>query len=305
MRVLMTGASGFIGTQVASWLAKKNIDLVGVDLVKPPLGSPITCLEGSFADKDFMGKVLRERKITHIIHLAATTVPASSNLNIIYDVESNVVGSISLIETAVKCGIKKFIYLSSGGTVYGRSCAEKLDEKHPTEPICSYGIAKLTIEKYLGLFSHLDGLDHIILRAANPFGPGQRHDSGQGLIATFVHKIKSGDEIEIWGDGSVVRDYFYVADLAELVELALRSDATGVFNAGSGVGTSVSEMLRLVESLLQAKSRKNYRPGRQFDVDRLVLNCEAACSTFGWRPRTSLTDGVKRYIDWYNKNRAE
>lgn len=278
----------------------EGIFALGLDVVKPAIASSRQkYLNMNFSDFKKLEEEIKKNEITHIVHLASSTLPKSSNEDMKDDVTSNVVGTLSLLEVAVACGVKKFIYLSSGGTIYGPDVSIPIDEKHPTDPICSYGIGKLAVEKYLNLFQHLHGLDYVSLRAANPYGPGQNPAGGQGLIATFLHKILCKETIEIWGDGSIIRDYFYVTDLIDLIKLSIKSESSGVFNAGSGVGVSVNEVLTLLESTLDASAMIAFQPHREFDVPRIVLDCSAAAAVFDWRADTTLQDGVSQFVDWY------
>jgi UDP-glucose 4-epimerase len=195
--------------------------------------------------------------------------------------------------------------MSSGGTVYGSPRAVPVDESHPNDPICSYGISKLAIEKYLFLYQQLYGLNYIALRAANPYGPGQNPYSGQGVIANFVHRMLSKQSIEIWGNGDIVRDYFHVRDLASLTKLALFSTETGVFNAGSGVGVSINQLIKILGSIIKYQTEIVYKEQRILDVPAIVLDCAAAKRKFGWQAGTSLQDGIEDYVSWYRAGQKE
>lgn len=296
----MTGACGFIGKHLMTSFEADGIFALGLDVVEPSSGSPRQkYLNMNFSDFKALREEIKKNEVTHIVHLASSTLPKSSNEDMKYDVTSNVVGTLSLLEVAVACGVKKIIYLSSGGTIYGPDVSIPIDEKHPTNPICSYGIGKLAVEKYLNLFQHLHGLDYVSLRAANPYGPGQNPAGGQGLIATFLHKILAKETIEIWGDGSVVRDYFYISDLIDLIKVSIKSGVSGVFNAGSGVGVSINEVLALLEGTLDTSATIAFHPHRDFDVPKIVLDCSAADRVFDWRADTTLQDGVSQFADWY------
>jgi UDP-glucose 4-epimerase len=192
--------------------------------------------------------------------------------------------------------------MSSGGTVYGVTAHSPVDEGHPTNPICSYGINKLAIEKYLNLYSHLYGLDFIVLRAANPYGRGQNPLKGQGIIANLVHKMMLGEPLEIWGDGTVVRDYFDVRDLASLTLKALFSENCGVFNAGSGVGLSIHDLIKVVAKNFSITPDVIFSEERKLDVNSIILNCAKARETFGWKASADINLGVADYISWYSKN---
>ena len=185
-----------------------------------------------------------------LYHLISTTTPQISNDDPVGDVESNVISTINMLKEATKAGVKKIIFFSSGGTIYGVPQYTPIREEHPTEPICSYGIQKLTTEKYLHLFYVLYGLEYGILRIANPYGPRQSPYSGQGVVAAFVHRAVTGQPIEVWGDGSVVRDYVYAADVAKAAVAMLNySGRHRIFNIGSGTGKSLLEIIHSIEAL--------------------------------------------------------
>ncbi len=167
-------------------------------------------VEGDFANQEDIARAVPDCDV--IYHLVSTTLPKSSNDNPVYDVETNIVGTLHLLEVARKSTVRKVIFISSGGTVYGVPNSTPINEEHPTNPICSYGISKLTIEKYLNLYYTLYGLDYCVLRLANPYGERQRTTVAQGAVAVFLHRALRNETIEIWGDGSVVRDYIYVSD---------------------------------------------------------------------------------------------
>jgi len=198
----------------------------------------------------------------------------------------------------VRHRVGKVLFLSSGGAVYGIPRRTPVAEDHPTDPICSYGITKLAVEKYLRLYQHLYGLDYVAIRAANPFGPGQRPNAEQGVVGVFAWRILRGEKLVVWGDGSVVRDYFHVRDLARLCVAALASPATGVFNAGSGTGRSLSELIVAMEERFGAKARVRYEPGRALDVPRIVLDISAARRTFGWEPQIGFAAGLDETRAW-------
>ncbi len=213
--------------------------------------------------------------------------------------ESNVVSTLQLLEAMRGIGIKKIVFASSGGTVYGQPIRTPIDEGHPTDPTTSYGITKLTIEKYMQLEKVLHGLQPVILRVANPYGERQRVEHAQGVVAAFLKRALADQPIEIWGDGSVVRDYLHVSDVAEAFAAALGyQGAETVFNIGSGSGTSLNELVRLLSQQLNKELCVNYQPARDFDVKSNVLNCQRALRDLGWQPQVSMAVGLERTLKW-------
>lgn len=234
-----------------------------------------------------------------VYHFVSTTLPKTSNDDPIYDVRSNLVDTIQLLETCVESGVRKVIFASSGGTVYGPPESVPISEDHPTNPITSYGIVKLAVEKYLRLFHHLYGLDYAALRISNPYGAYQDPVGQQGAISVFLHRIYTGQPITIWGEGNVVRDYLYVSDLADALEAVARIDSGGqVLNIGSGRGASLNELLQLMIEVVGEEPVVEYLPARPLDVPISVLDISRAREELGWRPKTELAEGISRTWDW-------
>lgn len=228
-------------------------------------------------------------------HLSSTTVPSTSNLDPRSDVVSNVLGSLNLLEAARSRGVRRIVFSSSGGTVYGIPRQVPIVEDHQTDPTCAYGISKLAIEKYLALYRHLHGIDSIVLRIANPYGERQRQVSAQGAVAVFLAKALRGETIEIWGDGSVVRDYIYVGEVARAMLATVSYHGQDkVFNIGSGKGLSLNQLVAAINRELGRAAAVNYRPGRGFDVPANVLDISRAEKELGWKPRVDFIEGLSR-----------
>ena len=173
-------------------------------------------------------------------------------------------------------------------------------ETAPTEPITAYGISKLTIEKYLALYEHLHGLDYRVLRVANPFGPYQIPMKNQGIIATLVSHALRHERIEIWGDGSVVRDYIFVGDVIDAMETAAADRGDGrIFNIGTGQGRSLREIIASIEAQLGRELDISWKPGRPIDVPASVMAIERARDVLGWTPKTPFEKGLEQTIAWW------
>ncbi|MBQ6657004.1 MAG: NAD-dependent epimerase/dehydratase family protein [Ottowia sp.] len=301
---LVLGGRGFIGSHLVSALLTRgfrvrcfdrpHVESVGDSFLSNP---DFELCEGDFTSESDVAEALRECEFCY--HLVSTTLPKSSNSDPIFDVESNVVGSLRLLNHAKKNGLKKVVFVSSGGTVYGAPTEIPIPETHPTNPICSYGITKLMIEKYLSLFQELHGLDYTVLRLANPFGDGQRTLATQGAIAVFMGRVLRGEPIEIWGDGSIVRDYIYISDVVNALLLSLfPSNNQHVFNIGSGRGHSLNEVISAIEAVSNCQAVRRYLDARTFDVPANVLNIEAARKFLGWCPKVSFDAGINNFYKW-------
>ena len=299
----MLGGKGFIGSHLVDALLREGFPVTVFDRANiPALNDAATAARVKWIDGDFTSEADVARALEGCdicFHLVSTTLPQSSNADPVFDIETNVAGTARLLNHAVRLGVKKVVFVSSGGTVYGIPRNVPISEDHPTNPICSYGITKLAIEKYLHLYLTLHGLDYTVLRLANPFGERQRIQAAQGAVAVFMGKVLRGEKIEIWGDGSVVRDYIYIGDaVAAMVKAADYRGEERVFNIGSGKGVSLNEILDGIEQVTGRKATRQYTAARAFDVPVSVLALDRARSELGWKPQTSFTDGLHKLMTW-------
>lgn len=299
MKVLVTGGNGFIGSHLVTALLRNGNEVVVVDRGEPRADIEWCGIEyvvGDFSDRELTGRALRGCDL--IYHLASTSVPGTANLDPTSDVRGNLVGTLQLLEAMRDADCRRIVYLSSGGTVYGDPPPgiDLVSEDVICAPISSYGIVKAAVERYLLMGQRTCGLQPIILRASNPYGPRQGRTGIQGLIGTAISKYSKGEAVGVWGDGSAVRDYLYIGDLIELMLAASSSSATGVFNAGSGIGTTVIDVLAYVARAMGCQRRIDFMPSRPFDVGRIVLDISAARREFGWSPCTSLEAGIEKTV---------
>lgn len=299
---LVLGGAGFFGSHLTAALAQaghrvKVFDRPHVDRLALLARERVETFTGDFLNPQALVPALRGTEI--VFHLVSTTLPKTSNDNPVYDVESNVVGSLRLFGLCREHGVRKVVFVSSGGTVYGKPKSVPVTEEHPTDPLCSYGIHKLALEKYLQLAQQLYGLEYCVLRPANLYGPRQRLDISQGAVAVFLDRALRGLPIEIWGDGSVVRDYVYVADAVDAMLKAARfAGEPRIFNIGSGQGTSLNQLVAEIEKLLGRKLKVNYTATRSLDVPVNVLDATLAARHLGWNATTPLGEGLRRTYEW-------
>lgn len=296
MNILVLGGSGFVGSHLIDKLRSHGHRVRVFDKNDEYYRKPIPGIEychGDFENHGLVSDALRD--IDWVFHLISTTLPKTSNDDFAFDVRSNVMESISLFEKCVAGGVKKVVFLSSGGTIYGNPRKLPVKEDSPQNPICSYGVTKLMIEKYLFLFNQLYGLKSVILRPSNVYGPRQNPNGIQGIIPVFLGKFRRGEPIEIWGDGKIVRDYIYVEDLVEGIYRAACVEASyATWNLGSGRGHSINEILRIIRRVVGCKIDVRYGEKRPFDVQRLYLDIDKAKKELSWKPETSLADGIKK-----------
>jgi UDP-glucose 4-epimerase len=291
------GGGGFIGSAVSDLMISKgrSIRIVehprAIPYRKFSDGESVEWIAGDMFDTSVLDQALDGAET--LIHLVSTTLPRNSDADPIHDVESNLIGTLRLLEVAVRKGVRKILFISSGGTVYGRPDYLPIDETHPTNPIVAYGVTKLAIEKFLLLYAHKHGLDVRILRVSNPYGPRQRIETAQGAVTMFMHRVLSGQSIEIWGDGSVIRDYLHVADVADAFLKALEYDgASQIFNISSGVGVSLNELATRIMMAAGKKADIVYHPSRNFDVHANVLCNGLAGRELGWQPAIGMEEGL-------------
>jgi UDP-glucose 4-epimerase len=300
VRVLILGGFGFIGSHLTALLLNRGhhvrvLEWPGrrPDPAVLPRWNEVELREGDFLDADTLHAALEGVEV--VVHLICTTLPEQSNEDPAHDLETNVIGTVRMLSLARRHRVRKVVFSSSGGTIYGQARSIPITEDHRTHPLCSYGITKLTIEKYLELFRQLRQLDYTVLRCANPYGEGQDARRPQGAVGVFLSRLWEGKPIHIWGDGLATRDYVYVRDVAEAFALATETDTSSrVFNVGSGRGTSLNELIKIMVEVTGITPEIAYDRPRPLDVPVNVLDVSLARRELGWVPHTGLVDGVGR-----------
>ena len=306
MKVLVTGGTGFIGSFVVEELLKHNHDVVimanGRQLPSylANLSDKISFYQADFGDTDSLNKILPGCEA--VMHLAWGTVPKQTKGSTAYEFSGNIVSSINLIEKSIDFNIKNFVFISSGGTVYGVPNQIPIPEQHDLNPISNYGLSKLTIEKILHLYKYSNGLNYSILRVSNAYGERQNFFKNQGVIGMWLKNIIQKGEIEIWGDGSVVRDYVYVGDIAKAFVNALHhmdaGNGSSVYNIGGGHGASLNELIEEIKRCVDVPFKVNYKSSRSFDVPVNILDITKAQNELGYNPSTGLNEGIKNTWEW-------
>ncbi|WP_158767339.1 NAD-dependent epimerase/dehydratase family protein [Terricaulis silvestris] len=297
-RCAVFGAGGFIGANLCLALQERVGRLVGFGRRAPPDAlQNVEWVQGDFADPDAYDAALAGANA--VIHLVGASTPASANTDMIADVMNNVVATLHFLDACRRHGVQRVIFVSSGGTIYGVPDVIPTPETYTPEPITAYGVSKLAIERYLSLYRHLHGLEYRALRVANPYGPFQSAAKGQGVVAAFMDKALAGQPIEVWGDGSVVRDYVYVADVVEAIIAAMSHDGPSrVFNIGGGRGHSLNELIGAISEAVGRPIQRTEKAARIIDAPRSVLDISRAQAELGWTPRTELSDGLARALAW-------
>jgi UDP-glucose 4-epimerase len=238
-----------------------------------------------------------------VIHCVSTTTPKSSNESPEFDIQSNVIGTLNLLDICARRDIGKLVFLSSGGTVYGDiGKLDLVDETHAVRPMCSYGVSKLAIEHYLEVYKHLRGLNYVALRLSNPYGERQSPLRALGALTVFLHRTLKHQSVEVWGDGSVTRDFIYVRDVARAVYLATVNPISGVFNVGTGTGLSLRDILSHISNIIGIEPSVTWLASRSFDVPRIVLDATKLRKATDWTSVTSIQDGIEITADWLRRS---
>lgn len=306
VRALVTGASGFLGRALVPALLAMGETVVATGRNACPF-APHPRLVWRRADLALSTAPIAEmlEGVDTIYHLGWSTIPADSFLAPSEDARINIVASVRLLELISPGAEPRFVFASSGGTVYGRLTKVPAPEEHPLRPLSAYGVSKRCVESYLDLFAAFAGIRPVSLRMGNLFGPGQDTARLFGAVAHFSKRALAADPISIFGDGSIVRDYVYIDDAAEAL---IRAGHTGVssaaLNIGSGVGHSLNDIVAILQKQLGKPVAVERAPGRPFDVPVSVLDPAKAKAELGWMPRVSFEEGVARTLASMGKSPA-
>lgn len=293
MRVVITGGAGFIGDAVAAALREAGHAVVVADTAQrlariDAAAHGCEALAFDFSRDAPPAGLFQDAAA--LVHLGCTTHPSHSMDAMAFDATSNIGPSIRLFEAARDAGVGRVVFASSGGTVYGAPSSLPVNEDAPTHPLSAYGVSKLAIEHYLSL---IPGVRGISLRVGNPYGPGQLQGAAVGVVARYLTCVARSEPLEIWGDGSTVRDYVAIADVARAFVCAVTGDLpAGPYNVGSGVGTSLGKVIEAVFTAAQREVPVVQRPARNYDVPAIVLDCSRFSDCSGWHADTSFQVGV-------------
>jgi UDP-glucose 4-epimerase len=300
-RIVVLGGDGFIGRHLVVELAGSPEDtIVAFDRFSMYQGganhpfsgySNVQVVPGNFFNRDDVAAVLD--KADYVFHLVSTTNPATSIHDPLIDIDTNVRGTVEMLQVCAAKAVRKVMFVSSGGTVYGNIDSDRIDESTLTAPLSPYAIGKLAIEHYLRYFKFITGLDYIVYRAANPYGPGQNILGKQGVIPIFMHNVLERRPVTIFGDGSMVRDYFYIGDLTRMITSSYaKANNHDAYNLGSGLGTTVNQLVEAIENCAGSEVERVYSPMPPTYVQRSVLNIDRFVAEFAVSPSTALEEGL-------------
>lgn len=304
---VVTGGGGFIGSHLVEALVLSGWRVRVLDkqcFGNPNLAGPdgrCEFIKGDFGDTSVVAPALCGAST--LFHYASTTTPATAYGRAEFDVQTNLIGTLRLLDAAVRAGVSRVIFSSSGGTVYGPTSEIPITELHPCAPICSHGIIKRAIESYLESLGRSGDIMHTILRYSNPYGPGQRPDRQQGAVAVFTGRILCGESIDLWASPDTVRDYIYISDLiaATMAAAGTEKSINRTLNVGSGEGVSLRELISLIEAASGRRAEVTLRALRPIDVPVNVLATGLAEQILQWTPKVTLREGVLSSVRWVER----
>jgi UDP-glucose 4-epimerase len=310
MRILVTGGAGFIGSHTVDALVAAGAHAVsvldGLSSGKREQVNPAARFyEADLRNAEAIVPILEREKPEVIYHLAAQMDVRRSVADPAFDAGINLVGFLNLMEAARRNGLKRVVFASTGGAIYGEQEQFPCDEEHPRRPVSPYGVAKLATEAYLFFYKVQHGIDYVALRYANVYGPRQDPHGEAGVVAIFCGRMLEGKPSTIFGDGEQTRDYIFVGDVARANVAALGAKASDAFNIGTGVETSVNQLYEVLASAAGVKTPPSYAPARPGEQRRSVISPARAGQVLGWRPEVALDEGLKRTFTFFKERFAQ
>ena len=307
MKILVTGGAGFIASQIADAFIKEGHQVVILDDLSTGFEKNINpkakFIKANICDKNLV-KLFESEKFDVVNHHAAQMDVRRSVKDPEFDATTNILGTINLLQNCVEYGVKKFMFASTGGAVYGEQDYFPADEKHNQQPKSPYGISKLAVEKYLYFYNSEYNLNYTILRYANIYGPRQNPFGEAGVVAIFSTKLLKGEQPVINGHGKQTRDYVFVGDVIKANLLGLNDEASDVYNIGTGMETDVNQLFHYINNIAKAGKEEKHGPAAAGEQLRSVITSDKLFNKFGWRPSTKLEDGLKVTVDFFKDNLA-
>ena len=308
MRVLVTGGAGFIGSNIVDGFIARGDDVAVFDNLSSGrrefVHPKARLVVGDLLDAEAVDRCVAEFRPDLVSHHAAQIDVRKSVDDPAHDARVNVLGSLALLTSCTRHGVRKVVYASTGGALYGEAIALPVAEDHPIRPESPYGVSKFTVEQYLRVWGHVHGLDYTVLRYPNVYGPRQNPHGEAGVNAIFIGLMLEGRRPKIFGSGEAVRDYLFVDDVVEANVLAVDRASREMVNLGT-VPTSVNDIVRAVNRILGTSLEPVYEPERPGEIQRITLDARRAGTVLGWVPRTEFADGLRRTIAWHRSTRGD
>ena len=307
MKILVTGGAGFIGSHVVDGYVAAGHDVLVVDSLCTGKRENLNP-KARFHQLDILepktAELIRDERPDVLNHHAAQMDVRRSVADPLFDARTNVLGTIALLEAARQAGVKKVLFVSSGGAVYGEQETFPAPETHPTWPVSPYGVSKRSGELYCHFYLAEYRMPFVAFRYANVYGPRQDPHGEAGVVAIFSGKMLRGEPITVNGDGTQTRDYVFVGDVARMSVLALQREATGPVNIGTGVETDVNQLAGTLLDVSGSRSEVRHGPAKSGEQRRSVVDVRRAADVFGWRPEVSLRDGLARTVEFFRARAA-
>ncbi|HDS08959.1 MAG TPA: NAD-dependent epimerase/dehydratase family protein [Firmicutes bacterium] len=304
MKAIVTGGAGFIGSHLAEGLIEKGVEVTVIDDLSTGKKENIP-LKAKFHHCSIterkIARVIEKEKPDYIFHLAAQMNVRKSVESPQFDAKVNILGSLNILEAVKDIGLNKFLFASSGGTVYGEQTEFPAAEKHSLNPLCPYGVAKLAVENYLYFYKQNYNMDYISLRLANIYGPRQDPYGEAGVIAIFATKLLTGEQAVINGDGKQTRDYVFVKDVVNAFLTAMEINGSDYFNIGTGIETDVNELFRIINRLTSGNQEEVHGPAKKGEQIRSVLSHDKIKGVCAWEPKVKLNEGLEQTVEWFRK----
>jgi UDP-glucose 4-epimerase len=308
VRILVTGGAGFIGSHVVDgYLADgatvavfDNLSTGRREFVDPRA----QLFQGDLADTIAVDRCVSSFCPDLVNHHAAQIDVRHSVTDPIHDARTNILGTLALLQSCTRHGVRKLVYASTGGALYGEARSLPATEEHPVNPESPYGVSKHTVEHYVYLWKLLHGLDYTVLRYPNVYGPRQNPHGEAGVNAIFIGLMLAGKTPHVFGTGEQERDYLYVGDVVAANRLAVERGSGAIVNLGTGVGTSVNELVKRLNALLGTHLEPVHEPPRPGEVQRIFLDATRARDVLGWTPTVNLDEGLRHTIEWHRAEQA-
>ena len=302
MRILVTGGAGFIGSNVADRFVELGHEVAVFDDLSSGFREFVPArakfFPGDLADAAAVDRAVAEFQPDLVDHHAAQIDVRKSVTDPVWDARVNILGTIGLLQACTRHGVRKVVYASTGGALYGEGHQLPATEAHPVNPESPYGASKHTVEHYLYLWKLLHGLDYTVLRYPNVYGPRQNPHGEAGVNAIFIGLMLQGKRPHIFGDGTAVRDYLFVSDVVDANVTALETGRGEMLNLGTGIGTSVNDIVRELKLILGFSGDAIYDAARPGEVQRIYLDASRAKRVLGWSPQVEFSDGLRRTVEW-------
>jgi len=304
-KIIVSGGAGFIGSHLTDKLIEKGHNVVVVDNLstgkKENLNPKAKFYEMDICDSN-ISQIFQDEKPEIVFHFAAQIDVRKSVKDPIQDAKTNILGSLNLLQNCQKAGVKKFIFASSGGAIYGDTDVIPTPETHSEKPESPYGICKLTIEKYLHFYKETFGLNYTALRLANVYGPRQNSKGEAGVIAVFCNKMLKNEEVVINGDGEQTRDFVFVDDVVNAALSSIEQEKSDIYNISTGVETNINEVFKKVKELTNSNCEEIHTPSKAGEQKRSCLDNSKAKKELGWKPEYNLEKGLENTIKWFKEN---